>query len=85
MEGGEVLYEQGYSAAPFFVIISGELEVVRPSVPVETIVTAYERGQFTGEVGILSGRRSLFRVRATKPGKVIERTESATSASIDTD
>jgi thioredoxin reductase (NADPH) len=45
---------------------------VRPSVPVETLVTVYESGQFTGEVGTLSGRRTMFRVRATKPGKVIE-------------
>ena len=72
MEEGEVLYEQGHRAAPLFVVISGELEVVRPSVPVETLITTYESGQFTGEVGTLSGRRSLFRVRATKPGKVIE-------------
>jgi hypothetical protein len=28
MERGEVLYEQGDSAAPFFVVVSGELEVV---------------------------------------------------------
>jgi thioredoxin reductase (NADPH) len=72
MERGEVLYEQGHSAAPFFVVVSGELEVVRPSVPVETLVTVYEPGQFTGEVGTLSGHRTLFRVRSTKPGKVIE-------------
>jgi thioredoxin reductase (NADPH) len=72
VEGGEVLYEQGHSAAPFFVVVSGELEVVRPSIPVETLVTVYEPSQFTGEVGTLSGRRTLFRVRATKPGKVIE-------------
>ena len=85
MEGGEVLYEQGYSAAPFFAVISGELEVVRPSVPVETIVTVYEPGQFTGEVGILSGRRSLFRVRATKPGKVIELNRQQVLALIQTD
>src|ERR671938_524755 len=85
MEGGEVLYEQGYSAPPFFVVISGELEVVRPSVPVETIVRVYEPGQFTGEVGILSGRRSLFRVRATKPGKVIELDRQQVLALIQTD
>jgi thioredoxin reductase (NADPH) len=72
MEVGEVLHEQGHRSAPFFVVISGELEVVRPSVPVETLVTVYEPGQFTGEVGTLSGRRSLFRIRATKPGKIIE-------------
>jgi thioredoxin reductase (NADPH) len=85
MVGGEVLYEQGYSAAPFFVIISGEIEVVRPSVPVETLVIAYEPGQFTGEVGTLAGRRSLFRVRATKPGKVIELDRQQMLALIQTD
>jgi thioredoxin reductase (NADPH) len=71
-ERGEVLYEQGDSAASFFVVVSGELEVVRPSDAVETLVTVHGPGQFTGEVGTLSGRRSLFRVRAAKPSKVIE-------------
>src|SRR5689334_16144482 len=84
-ELGEVLYEQGHSAAPFFVIISGELEVVRPSVPVETLVIAYEPGQFTGEVSTLAGRRSLFRVRATKPGKVIELDRQQMLALVQTD
>src|SRR5439155_3671015 len=68
----EVLYEQGNSAASFFVVVSGELEVVRPLFPVETLVTVYEPGQFTGEVGTLSGRRTLFLVRASKPSEVIE-------------
>lgn len=85
MEGGEVLYEQGHREAPFFVVISGEIEVVRPSVPVETLITVYESGQFTGEVGTLSGRRSLFRVRATKPGKVIELDRQQMLALIQTD
>ena len=71
-ERGEVLCEQGDSAAPFFVVVSGELEVVRPSGAVETLVTIHRSGQFTGEVGTLSGRRTMFRVRATEPGKVIE-------------
>jgi thioredoxin reductase (NADPH) len=85
MEGGEVLHEQGHRSAPFFVVISGELEVVRPSVPVETLVTVYEPGQFTGEVGTLSGRRSLFRVRATKPGRVIELDRQQMLALVQTD
>jgi thioredoxin reductase (NADPH) len=71
-ERGEVLCEQGDSAAPFFVVVSGELEVVRPSGAVETLVTIHRSGQFTGEVGTLSGRRNMFRVRAIEPGNVIE-------------
>lgn len=68
----EVLYEQGDSAVPFFVVVSGELEVLRPSGAVETLVAVHRSGQFTGEVGTLSGRPTMFRVRVTKPGKVIE-------------
>ncbi|MGB7677713.1 MAG: FAD-dependent oxidoreductase [Nitrososphaeraceae archaeon] len=69
---GEVLYEQGDTSASFFVVITGELEVVRPLFPVETLVTVFESGQFTGEVGTFSGRPTLFRVLASKSGKVIE-------------
>ena len=70
---------------PFFVVISGELEVVRPSMPVETLITTYESGQFTGEVGTFSGRPSLFRVRATKPGKAIELNRQQMLAFVQTD
>ena len=72
MDRDEVLYSRETDHASFFVVVSGELEVVRPSGAVETLVTVHGSGQFTGEVGTLSGRRTLFRVRATKPGKVIE-------------
>ncbi|MDQ6661580.1 MAG: FAD-dependent oxidoreductase [Chloroflexota bacterium] len=72
MQRGEVLIEQGDSAAPFFVVVSGELEIVRPSGAVETLVTVHGSGEFTGEVNMLSGRQTLFRARVIKPGNVIE-------------
>ena len=72
VQRGEVLYDQGDTSAPFFVVITGELEVVHPLFPVETLVTVIESGQFTGEVGTLSGRRTLFHVRASMSGKVTE-------------
>ena len=69
---GEVLIEQGDTSVPFFVVITGEIEIVRPFGTQETLVTVHSDGQFTGEVNMLSGRRSLVRARVTKPGKVIE-------------
>ena len=69
---GEVLVEQGDSNVPFFVVISGEIEILRPSGNIETLITVHGPGQFTGEVNMLSGRRALFRARVTKSGKVIE-------------
>ena len=53
-------------------VISGELEVLRPSGVDETLVTVHAPGQLTGEVSTLSGRRALFRLRAATAGEVIE-------------
>jgi len=69
---GQVLIEQGDRAVPFFVVITGEVEIVHPFGASETLITVHGPGEFTGEVNMLSGRRSLVRARATKPGKVIE-------------
>jgi thioredoxin reductase (NADPH) len=72
VQPGEVLIEQGDTSVPFFVVITGEVEIVRPFGARETLITVHGPGEFTGEVNMLSGRRSFFRARATKPGKVIE-------------
>jgi thioredoxin reductase (NADPH) len=72
IQPGEVLIEQGDTSVPFFVVITGEIEIVRPFGTEETLVTIHSDGQFTGEVNMLSGRRSLVRARVTKLGKVIE-------------
>ena len=69
---GEILVEQGDSNVPFFVVVSGEIEILRPSGAIETLITIHGSGQFTGEVNMLSGRRALFRARVTKSGNVIE-------------
>jgi thioredoxin reductase (NADPH) len=72
VQSGEVLIEQGDKSVPFFVVITGEVEIVRPCGAHETLVTVHGSGEFTGEVNMLSGRRSLIRARAIKPCKVIE-------------
>lgn len=58
LHAGEVLYEQGDIAVPFFVVVSGELEIMRPFGGAETLVTNHGPGQFTGEVNTISGRRT---------------------------
>ena len=85
MQRGEVLIEQGDSAVPFFVVVSGEAEIVRPSGAAETLVTVHGPGQFTGEVNMLTGRRAIFRMRATKPGELIELDRQHMLALVQTD
>src|SRR5712692_1425834 len=85
MQRGEVLVEQGDSAVRFFVVVAGEVEVVRPSGTTETLITVFRPGQFTGEVNTLSGRRTLFRTRATKAGELIELDRQHMLALVQTD
>src|ERR671914_189118 len=66
MQSGEVLIEQGDRNIPFFVVVSGEVEIVRPSDTGETLITIHRPGQFTGEVNNLSGRPAVVRMRSTK-------------------
>src|SRR3954467_11396229 len=70
VQSGEVLIDQGDRNVPFFVVMTGELEIVRPFGARETLVTVHGPSEFTGEVNMLSGRWSLVRARVTKPGKV---------------
>ncbi len=82
---GEVLVEAGDQRVPFFVVRTGQVEIVQPSGAGETLVTVHRPGQFTGEVNMLSGRRSLVRARASEPGEVIELDRESLLALVQTD
>jgi thioredoxin reductase (NADPH) len=85
MRAGEILVEQGDTAVPFFVIVSGELEAVRPSGAIETLITIFRAGQFSGEVGTLSGRRAIARLRARTEGTAIQLSRERLLALVQTD
>jgi thioredoxin reductase (NADPH) len=72
MQRGDILVEAGTADVPCFVITAGEVEVIRPSSKLETLVTVHGPGQFTGEATLLSGRRTLMRARVSAPGEAIE-------------
>ena len=69
---GEVLIEAGQSSIPFFVVTAGSVEVVRPSASSDTLITVHQPGGFTGEVNMLTGRRTLVRSSAAEDSEVIE-------------
>ncbi len=69
---GDTLFEQGAEARSFFVVRSGSIEVVRDDGAASEVVTVHGPGQFSGDVHLLSGRRSVVRGRVREPGEVIE-------------
>lgn len=72
VEVGEILFEPGDSDLPFFVILSGSLDIVQPDRQGERLVVTHEAGGFTGEITMISGRRSLARGRVTAAGEFLE-------------
>ena len=72
VQSGDVLVEAGDQGVPFFVVTSGPVEVVRPSVTGETIIRGSRPGGFTGEANLLSGRPVVVRARVRESGEVIE-------------
>src|ERR1700675_79057 len=85
VQAGEVLVEPGDNNLPLFLVISGALEILRPTCEGEDPVVVHQAGQFSGEVGILSGRRSMVRARMREAGEVIEVDRSGLQELIDTD
>jgi thioredoxin reductase (NADPH) len=69
---GDILVEQGQKSIPCFVVISGELEAVRPTGATETLISIVRAGQFTGELNTLSGRRAMACIRVRRDGQVIQ-------------
>ncbi|MGZ4787616.1 MAG: FAD-dependent oxidoreductase [Terriglobales bacterium] len=86
IQRGELLFDQGDVSVPFFVFLSGAMEIVQPICSQEKPITYHDvRGEFTGEVSMISGRRCLVRGRVTQDGEVIETKSEALQKLIQTD
>jgi thioredoxin reductase (NADPH) len=72
VESGEELVKVGALIPFFFIVKTGSIEVVQPGEDGETTVRVIKSGEFTGEVSMLSGRRSLVTLRVGEPGELIE-------------
>src|SRR6202790_4224488 len=85
VQAGEVLVVPGATDFPFFLVTSGAIEIMRPTCESEDSVAVFQVDQFSGEVGILSGRRSMVRVRMRDAGEAIEVDRSCLQELIETD
>jgi thioredoxin reductase (NADPH) len=74
VQRGEVLFEPGDTNVPFFVLLSGGMEIVQPDLMGERPIATHGRGEFTGEMTMISGHRCLVLARTTEPGEFLELT-----------
>src|SRR5258706_271611 len=59
VEDGEMVYERGSAKRAFYVLLTGRVEIATAARAGDENVTIHERGEFTGEVDMISGRQSL--------------------------
>src|SRR5437016_6225336 len=71
-QDGEELFAVGERDIKFFVVKSGEVEIVDHSGDEPKRVTVHRQGQFTGDVSHLTGARAVVSAVARGPCEVYE-------------
>jgi thioredoxin reductase (NADPH) len=69
---GEILYEPAFDTPPAYVVLSGAIRIIAVGGDEERIVTTYRTGQFSGELLMISGRRSIYRCQTVEEGTLLE-------------
>ena len=80
VQQGEILFEPDDVNVPFFVLLSGRMEIVQPDLNGERLVATHAPGEFTGEISMISGQRCLVRGRVTESGEFLALTGEALRA-----
>jgi len=71
VEPGDLLYREGDATYDFFVVLSGEVEIVTGIGNDEKVVARHGPGRFLGELNLLTGLRVFVTARVTQPGQVL--------------
>src|ERR1700733_3648900 len=67
---GQILAEPG-DRLPMFVVLSGSLEIIQPTLSGETLIVLHTAGSFSGDVGTLRGIGSVVRMRVRDAGDIL--------------
>lgn len=68
---GEYLYREGDVTYDFFVILSGEVEIVLTSDGVERLIIRHGPRRFLGELNLITGQRVFLTARVVKAGEAL--------------
>ncbi len=71
-ESGEYLYREGDSAYDFYILLSGQVDIViGAETDQERLINRHGPGRFMGELNLLSGLRVFVSARVVEPGEVL--------------
>jgi thioredoxin reductase (NADPH) len=67
---GQVLAEPG-DRLPMYVVLSGSLEIIQPTLAGESLIVLHTAGSFSGDVGTLRGIGAVVRMRVREAGEIL--------------
>lgn len=67
---GQMLYRSGGEPSNFFVVVEGEVEIVREGQE-ELVVATHGAGRIVGELNLLTGQRPYLSARVSRAGRVL--------------
>ncbi|MGB5713188.1 MAG: cyclic nucleotide-binding domain-containing protein, partial [Waterburya sp.] len=72
LEPGDILYQEGDTAYCFYIVLSGQIKITKHLGMEEIIVTIHRRGEFTGDLNMLTGGVSQAAATSTVVSRVIQ-------------
>src|SRR5258705_10077685 len=71
VEPGDVLYRAGDNDFDFFVVLEGEVEILRGGSDGDDVLARHGAHNFLGELNMLTGQRAYVTARVAQPGRVL--------------
>jgi thioredoxin reductase (NADPH) len=68
---GDVLYEAGDADFDFFVVLEGEVEILRPGSDGNVVIASHTEHRILGELNMLTGQRAFVTARVKRSGRVL--------------
>ncbi len=85
VEKSETVVEANAEPNKFFVVVTGQLNLLKVSRDLEEVIAVCRPGMFTGELNVLSGRRGLVRIQAAEASELVEIEREPLLALVQTD
>jgi thioredoxin reductase (NADPH) len=80
----QILSEPG-DHPPMYVVLSGSIEIIQPTLSGETLIVVHTPGSFTGDTGTLRAISSVVRMRVREAGEILAIDDAHLRAIVQTD
>ena len=72
LKPGEILFKEGETADSFYVVLDGEIKITKQLGTEELVITIHRRGEFTGDLTMLTGGICSATASSIKASRVIK-------------